>query len=253
MRDQSQVHPLRLPPRRRGGWKGRVLWFVVAVWACAQAGVTTARADLSLFASAKGGISNLVIVDTTYNGTAIQYRSGIQTATVTDPVTHASSTFDAYCVDLDHTNNVPVTYPVTITPTSGLANSAKIGYLYDTDAAGASNDRIKAAALQVAIWETLYGSSKFVDTDTPNASGTDAQKVAAQAQAYINDLTANFNPSASYPFTWYVATHSGSLYQNLIGPPGVIPTPEPSTMMLGGIGAIGALALVRRRRSEAGV
>jgi hypothetical protein len=211
-----------------------------------------------LTADAKGGFGNLIGVDATFNGGAGFYYAGIQTATLDG--THF---FDAYCVDLYHDNFIPVSYPVTLQPIATLSsppisgpgatggNGAGVGYLYNTDAAGASNDRVKAAALQVAIWTLEYGGA-FVDTDTALINGNLQQKVAYQAKLYLNDYTANFHAGPGNDAIWYKANpHNGTLYQDLVGPGSVtvtFATPEPSTLLAAGIGILASLGLWHRRR-----
>jgi hypothetical protein len=119
---------------------------------------TPASAGQVLSVDAKGGFSNLISINASFNGIQGSFYAGIQSASL-----NGNPAFDGYCVDLYHDNYVPVSYPVSLVPiaqlnnpplTSGATggNGAKIGYLCDTYASGASNDKVKAAALQVAIW-----------------------------------------------------------------------------------------------------
>jgi PEP-CTERM motif len=258
------MFPLNVHPRRgcapgqiaRRGTCVPIIALCVAALGLLSASPVSAGQVLT--ADAKGGFGNLIGVNVTFNGGSGFYYAGIQTASLDGQVW-----FDAYCVDLYHDNFVPVSYPVTLLPIATLSstpisgpgatggNGAGVGYLYDKDAPGASNDRVKAAALQVAIWTLEYGGA-FADTDTPLVNGTLQQQVAYQANLYLTDYTNN-HVGAPNDATWFKANpHNGVLYQDLVGPGTVtvtVATPEPSTVLAAGIGILASLGLCWRRQA----
>src|SRR5579864_5151195 len=230
----------------------------VAIALCASIfgflGPAQASAGHILSVTAKGGFGNLIPVDATFNGVTGTFWSGIQSASL-----DGGPWFDAYCVDLYHDNFLPASYPVvalhigdltdpplTPGPYATGGNGAGVGYLYNTNASGASNDIVKAAALQVAIWTEEYGGS-FQDKDSPLMNGTLQQRVAYQTNSYLADYNANYNAATLYDATWFPADpHNGALYQDLVGP--YVPNPEPSTLVMGAIGMVTCLGVWARRR-----
>jgi len=118
---------------------------------------------------------------------------------------------------------------------------------------------VNTAALQVAIWETEYGTAASNGSynltsgsfDFSATSDSNSAATLTQAQAYLNDATGYLNGSAWVNATWLTnSTHYVELLtstpagtQNLI----YLATPEPSTIALFGVGAIGLLAARRRK------
>jgi hypothetical protein len=223
-----------------------------------------ARADHVLTVDAKGGFggpTGLILLDASFGGSPLGAWSGIQTARL-----DGGSPFDAYCVDFYHDNYVPVGYEVTPKHIGGLlstplgsgpigGNGAGIGYLYDTNAAAASSDHFKAAGLQAAIWTLEYdGGFKVLDAPSSDGlTGSDQARAAYWASIFLNDYGLH-GKGKQDDATWYQATHVGSLYQDLVGPPtgrggpALAPVPEPSSLVLTGLGTVALLGYRWHRR-----
>jgi hypothetical protein len=228
-------------------------------------GTSSALADHVLSVDAKGGFggpNGLIPLDATFGGQQLGVWSGIQTAQL-----DGGKAFDAYCVDFYHDNYVPNQYDVQIKdirdlnspsmgggPTGG--NGAGVAYLYDKNAAAASTDHWKAAGLQAAIWSVEYGQG-FKVTDAPSTDGYSGSDQ-ARATYWMNQFLKDYQEHglhSDFDATWYQAEHVGNLFQDLVGPSrehgDFRPTPEPSSLLMAGMGAgIGLIALVRKRRQK---
>ena len=172
-------------------------------------------------------------IDYVYNGNGRSNFAGqLNFTNLTDSVA-----FTTYCVDLDHLIGGGQTYTVNLVPTIGDATFSQAGSVYANNyAAVATNDA--AAALQIAIWASRYG------TDLATNSGgtfqlesnwyTNHGSIIAAAQSMValgvnNPLDANR----------LVPDPEGS------GQAQLSPVPEPASLLA--VGA-GIAALARRRR-----
>lgn len=165
------------------------------------------------------------------------------------------SSITTYCVDLLHELSYTQTVGISNTDDPAMTTLAvdgggKAAWLVDTYAAVVSTG-VQAAALQVAIWESLYDNDHNLNTGnfslvTSNAAYTgaaEAMLIYNQANYYLNQLFSSSAPNQQY----YTAT---ATWFDAIGPSGgqnQIGTPEPATLALLGLG--GAIAAFRRRRT----
>jgi hypothetical protein len=245
---------------------------VSAVLICLAAGSAMAGTVTTSTVSLPNGSDQVNIVDTTQNvdgggNNLISGTIGLQTTI---------GALSTYCVDLfDYINLGNNSYTFnqnTLTAGSTFSNGSAPGTFTQaqvTDltrllAGGATpvtQSSINSAALQVAIWETEYGTaaangsynltsgSSFYFTPSTNDSNSAA--VLAQAQSYLNAATGYQNGSAWVAATWQAASNQFVEYltsnpsgtQNLI----YLATPEPSTVAVFGIGLIGLWAARRRK------
>ena len=154
-----------------------------------------------------------------------------------------------YCVDLFHNVNVPGTYNALVTKT-GVANGVyvynadKIAYLLTKYPAGATT-RDQQAGLQAAIWSVEYngmGTSPF------NHTVTIANTETADAITAYDTYTTNVGTASVANFRWLTpggATNFG--IQGLV----TVNSPEPSTLAIAGLGALGLAYSLRRRARRA--
>ncbi len=160
-----------------------------------------------------------------------------------------------YCVDLWHDNPVGGTDSLT-TQTSGnmlsFTNTStfsdvenRVAFLL-TEAQSTIDER---AAVQLAIWDTIAnkvpnGGTGFGFTVTSGDSTT----ISNDYNSLINWSTNGYNSGVDYSATFYVST-SGN--QNMVeggsGDFNGASVPEPSSLILGALGAIGLAGFYRRR------
>ena len=151
-----------------------------------------------------------------------------------------------YCIDLWHDNNFGSSY--TFTPTASLSYATstfkdvdnRLAWLIDQP----QNTVDERAAVQLALWYTID------DIDTKTFSGFSYTGGDSTLRAEYNQLIsfAGYNPDVHYATQLYAANHDPNnlLYQDLISA-----VPEPSTLMLAGLGLAGSLGIfVRRARKS---
>jgi hypothetical protein len=107
---------------------------------------------------------------------------------------------------------------------------------HGTPLLGSSSDA--SAALQVAIWDELYGSSITVSADSASVN--------ALAATYISDVT-NGIWTADPTMMLDVLTRRGNQSQSFVAK-----VPEPASMVLLSVGMFG-MSVIRRRRQAKGM
>lgn len=173
-----------------------------------------------------------------------------------------SQYFTAYCVDLldvlQDTEVVTLQSTNLLNPESLLPSTGpKVAYLFNTYASGIT-DNAHAAALQVAIWETLYDGGDpngLVKGSNPSGGlvwfdGTDST-VLADARTYLQSLGSNTSEA-----TWLKCVdHTGGKNQDLltilpenVRVTGSVPEPGPLASLIGLCVGLTTLVVRPRRR-----
>lgn len=139
----------------------------------------------------------------------------------------------AYCVDLRH--GIKSEWHATFKDVSYINGGKAAAFLFDTFAA-AVDSNLKAAALQVAIWEVVEDYSS-INLGSGSFKLLTTGSIATLAQSYLSVIPANLS---NYDTDAYIIK-SGSYprSQHLI-------VPEPGTL----IAILAGLPLVFRRRRE---
>lgn len=201
-----------------------------------------------IVASASAGIINIpsmtpgksASLKVSYFGNTSNVLAGAQNAQY-----DGGAFFDAYCVEFQYTNNIPVSYAATPSSPLLLTNGARVAKLYNKYS-GLVTSQKKGAALQAVIWDVLYdGGDGLSSGNFKVLGGTNTEFTNFAALAFGDSLI-----GVSSDATYYAAdTHgkNNNLYQGLIGPATPAPVPEPATMAVLGLGVLGFL---RRRRAR---
>ena len=167
------------------------------------------------------------------------YAGELEWAWVGTPPQGFTQTFTSFCLDIKSYLTDPQTVVVKSTDDFNPVPDAggKAAWLVNTFAATISGNQanIRAAALQVAIWEVVY------DTTNDLLAGTfrlgTGGNILAQAQSYLSAL---YSPAGSYQ-----TAHGRWLEADPGQDQLVVPTPEPATLLLL---ALGACSLVGGRK-----
>ncbi len=142
--------------------------------------------------------------------------------------TYQGRQYKSFCVDLDHWAG---TTEVSEESVSTLRNGDMVAYLYETYAWSVT-DKTSAAALGVAIWETLYET--LPDESDPDFGAGDGSfyitnnaGVRDTADGYLATLPDSYTPMQNL-----VVLHSQDKQDMLIGSLGEVPEPMTAAMLL---------------------
>lgn len=152
--------------------------------------------------------------------------------------------FVAWCIDL-HTTIGDAEYELS--RPSQISDAVELGLnqLFTRFNSVALASAVNSAAFQVAIWEIIYDDGLDLTRGSFEARGNNA--VTSLAQNWLNSLS---GVVGAYDLTFFSARHRQDLVSGSPTPPsgpGPIPLPAGVVLLLGGLGAMGAL----RRRNKA--
>jgi hypothetical protein len=172
------------------------------------------------------------------------------------------SPLSTFCIDITHNVTTGGKFTYNIDPplgadtqviNGGLTQSQvdHLRELYGKYYFDAGTTNVKAAAFQLAIWDIVYNDTLIQNNGT--LSGTPAFTFSynssdtgfsnANAGALPGQITTYLTDLASDPKAELLVLDSTSGNQNQLG----LAAPEPSSLMLAGIGAAGLIGLARRR------
>src|SRR5271157_1439245 len=205
--------------------------------------------DIGLY---DGSSAPTVYITYTGSGGSVDVYADPQTAT--DPNWQSNgSPMPLYCIDTVHDNYLGTSYRVNVesspptfstTPVNAVAAPNKVAWALEI-AGNTVNDR---AATQLFIWNVIDPSCNVTNW---NANTSTAP---SSLQADYNGLVSltGYNPSTNYlpgvEFLSAVHDPTNTLYQDLaVADPA--PVPEPSTLAIATLGALGLIGYGWRRRA----
>lgn len=166
-----------------------------------------------------------------------------------------------YCLDIALDIYVPGTYSAVVSTTGEVygqlfAAAGKIAFLMDTIGRNiAANDATAQIALQAAIWKQIYGASFVLNTDTNynslaiiTAYNTDISNVGTAPVSYVQLISPYTGDIDSQSPGWVQAqvTLNPNAHHD-----DVTPAPEPASLILWGLGAVGLVCGGTFRRRTA--
>lgn len=144
--------------------------------------------------------------------------------------------FLGYCVDI---TQYAGSADVTVNSVANLPHGSAIAYLLNTYAANVATNH-DAAVLAVSIWEVLSETTTSFNVSGGYFTVTDNPGVVADANVMLAGIPTNYQPA-----NWPSVLHSDCVQDMAVLTYG---TPEPATIGLLSLGAVGMLWRTRRER-----
>ncbi len=159
------------------------------------------------------------------------------------------SSIPLYCIDLTHDNAIGDNYALTPwpSPTFPTSSDAANRIAWAIENAGLSG--LGTAAAQLLIWSICDQGFSVINWNGNGALQTTYNRLVGE----LNDLSSGYNPKNNYlpGVEFFNAVHdpTNSLFQNLAfaAPDPPLPTPEPSTLAIATLGALGLIGYGWRR------
>jgi MYXO-CTERM domain-containing protein len=181
---------------------------------------------------------NTTIVEIQFTGNSGTWVYG-DAQTATNWTNSDGSSIPVYCIDLSHDNFLGTSYQLTSwTNPNSFSSDVLNRVAWAADNAGLA--AYGPAAAQLLIWSII----------DPNFSVINWNGDGALQTAYNNMVTVmstDYNSHTSYSSSFFDAVHQPSTDNQDL----VVGAPEPSTMVIAGLGAVGLVAYGRRRRRRA--
>lgn len=204
------------------------------------------------------GKRNLTITGPSGNITASVGAFDLKVTSGSHGVTGLANQFAAFCLDIARSLSLPSSYAVTATPFAHMALSpgqkSDIAALFNTGYnAGLLGGDTYSAGFQLALWEIVNETSGSYGLGDGAFKVTSTGAASTSAIGKANELLSNLG--LAVPTKWsvvYLQSQDGNGdgtrdSQNLVT---VAPIPLPAAGLLL-IGALGGVALLRRRRAAA--
>jgi hypothetical protein len=241
--------------------RGFIAGIAVAAMALSS---TAARADLFGKGLVAAGSQTVGVVDATL-GISNTFNTEYHTLLSPNASGTPSTDYISYCVDLLHglpgtftqlDNNpfggpppgpLPLTntFPSATSPDNGQVDAASFGraaWIANAFGLGTPSDLVRSA-VQIAIWKTEYESNPADYTNMGAGSISFSGNAAAIALAQSYLITAN--RQTSYALWVDYVDINGTHQQHQL-----IPVPEPSTLAVAGLGALGFIGYGWKRRKR---
>jgi hypothetical protein len=215
-----------------------------------------ARADLSvdnigLYAGGSSPIdTGSTIIEVAFTGNSGIWVYG-DAQTATNWTYSNGGSVPLYCIDLVHDNYLGSSYPLTSwTNPSSFTHDALNRVAWAAE--NASLAGFGPAAAQIVMWAAIDPHFQVINWNNDTA-------LYSAYTAFVSTMNSQYNPSANYlsGAAFFDAVHepSSNLNQDLVvGIPGgdihinALGAPEPSTLVIAGLGALGLIGYGWRRR-----
>jgi len=187
---------------------------------------------------------NSTVIEIQFTGNSGSWVYG-DAQTATNWTNPGGSAIPLYCIDLAHDNYVGSSYQLTAWSNPNSLSSDTLNRIAWA-AANASLTGYGPAATQLLMWSVIDPNFKVINWDGESALQAAYQNVVGEMNSRYNG-NANYLPQAQF----FDAVHepAGNLNQDLVlGIPDPPSAPEPSTLVIAVLGALGLIGYGWHRR-----